>query len=60
MRRFVSWVSGNLEVGAVDPVVTGQPGPGHPLGRYVSDFLADLSNANVSARTLRALLGDLL
>ena len=44
----------------MDPVVTGQLGPGHPLARHVSDFLTDLSNANASAHTLRAYRGDLL
>jgi integrase/recombinase XerD len=47
-------------MGAMDPVVTGQLGPGHPFARHVSDFLTDLSNANASAHTLRAYRGDLL
>src|SRR5260370_5206318 len=58
-RSFPGYLA-TWRLAAVDRVVTGQPGPGHPLARHVGDFLTDLSNANASAHTLRAYRGDLL
>jgi hypothetical protein len=58
--RFDSWLSGNLEDGGVDPVVTGQLGSEHPLARHLGDFLTDLSNANASGQTVRAYRCDLI